>query len=248
MTRGTIAPAKAKTSSSKPSSEKPALKKSTPAKSATSSATPPRAQAADSVKPVPFTSIGYDGFLAKLPAKDKLNVERHVTALEEDSDGNRASTWKRLASTLLTLAPVAPKAGGQQTMQFFIPDGPTGKYRMQVFALQDLRDGKLVLYTPGVLEAVVKSGMLTPAGRTSADGGADDEEGPPNTYRIAKSHDSLRIEELDGRTENLQPFFKDMVGWNRKALRITLPASATPAQVGAVETICAIAARKWTTA
>ena len=37
--------------------------------------------------------------------------------------------------------------------------------------------------------------------------------------------------------------FKDLTGWNRKALRITLPPSASPAQVEAAELLCAIAAQ-----
>ena len=36
-----------------------------------------------------------------------------------------------------------------------------------------------------------------------------------------------------------------MLGWNRRAIRITLPATAKAAQVKAAETLCAIGAKKW---
>ena len=199
--------------------------------------------------PVEFEPISFETFLSKLSAKDRLNVERHAAALDEDSDPNRAKVWKGLACTLMALAPQSPKAGGQQNLQYFVPDGPSGKYRMQVFALQDLRDGKILIYTGAeALAAAVASGLLTGPGGANKGDDADEDSGPPNTYRIRKSHDALRIDEIDGRTENLQPVFKDMVGWNRKALRITIPAAATPAQVQAVETLCALSARKWTPA
>src|SRR5690242_6527896 len=109
--------------------------------------------------PVEFEPISFETFLSKLSAKDRLNVERHATALDEDSDPNRAKVWKSLACTLVALAPQSPKAGGQQNLQYFVPDGPSGKYRMQVFALQDLRDGKILIYTGGeALAAAVASG------------------------------------------------------------------------------------------
>ena len=43
-------------------------------------------------------------------------------------------------------------------------------------------------------------------------------------------------------------FYKDMTGWNRKAICVTLPAMASEAQVRAVENLCALAATEWATA
>ena len=59
---------------------------------------------------------------------------------------------------------------------------------------------------------------------------------------------ALVAQELDGKTLNPAPFYKDMLGWNRRALRITVGITATPDQLSAVETLCAMAARKWTAA
>src|SRR5687767_4099699 len=100
--------------------------------------------------PAPATATGpfdYEGFLAKLGAKDRLNVERHIAALEADRDPSHARNWKRLATSLMTLAGFAAKTNGQQTVQYFIADG---KYRMQVFAIQDLRDGVMTIYSGDV--------------------------------------------------------------------------------------------------
>jgi len=36
-----------------------------------------------------------------------------------------------------------------------------------------------------------------------------------------------------------------MLGWNRKAIRISLLTTATPAQLEAAEQLCTISARKW---
>jgi hypothetical protein len=36
-----------------------------------------------------------------------------------------------------------------------------------------------------------------------------------------------------------------MLGWNRKAMRITLALTPAPAQVEAAEALCALAARSW---
>src|SRR5437763_7004700 len=114
----------------------------------------PRGRTAAAVEVPP---ADYDGFLAKLSTKDRLNVERHVAALEAAGDSRHAETWRQMASTLFALAPNPIKSNGQQSLQFFIPDG---KYRMQVFALQDLRDGAIVIYCGNVLAQAVRDGLV----------------------------------------------------------------------------------------
>jgi hypothetical protein len=64
-------------------------------------------------------------------------------------------------------------------------------------------------------------------------------------YRVPASGELLRVEPLDGSSENPGAHFKDLTGWNRKALRITLPPSASPEQVEATELLCAIAAGRF---
>src|SRR3954469_3623942 len=101
----------------------------------------------------------FSEFLARLPAKDRANAERRGAALEAGPAPAAAGVWRRLACTLMTLAPHAAKLVGKQTVQFYIADG---KYRMQVFALEDLQDGNITIYCPDVLSQAVEAGLLVP--------------------------------------------------------------------------------------
>ena len=177
--------------------------------------------------------ISFDDFLAKLSAKDRTNAERHATALADNP--RHLELWRRLACSLMTLAPHAIKFNGQQSIQFYIPDG---KYRMQVFALEDLRDGKITIYCGNSLGEATDQGLLQK--RKAGD--------PENAVKIRGTDDTLAIDSLDGQTPNPSAFYKDMLGWNRKAIRITLQANATNVQVQAAENLCALSARKWLTA
>jgi hypothetical protein len=112
---------------------------------------------------------------------------------------------------------------------FYVVDG---RYRMQVFALEDMRNETLGVYCGDVLHAAIACGIL---GRHISG----------SQYQLADCHESLAITRLDGSTINPQPFFKDMVGWNRRALHIALPVAATAAQVRAVEQLCELSAQRW---
>ena len=191
---------------------------------------------ASSGAPVPITPADYPAFLAQLGVKDRSNIERHLATCEADPAGNGAAhsaNYRRLLCALGGLAPHAAKTHGQQAVQFYIPDG---KYRMQVFALEDQRDGNMLVYCEDVLEPALKSGLLR---------GPNEVAGQNNSYRIKGSIDSVKVDQLDGKTANPAPFYKDMLGWNRRAIRITVGATATADQRGAVEALCATAARKW---
>lgn len=178
-------------------------------------------------------AVDYDGLLAKLGPKDRTNVERHVLAAETERSPDHAQMWKRVATHLMTLASHAAKTTGQQSIQFFIADG---KYRMQVFALEDLRDGKMTIYAGNPLEDAIKQGLVTPPPKN---------ERETHAFGINGGKDKLIIEELDGKSLNPAPFYKDMLGWNRKAIRITLLTTATPAQLEVAEQLCTMSARKW---
>jgi hypothetical protein len=178
-----------------------------------------------------FVPMDYDAFLAKLTPKDRLNVERHVAAVEEQSTKAHAKLWKRLAATMMTLASHSAKANGQQSMQFYIQDG---KYRMQIFAMEDLRDGKIHVYATDASDEAVKAGVL----------GKPKTGDEPGTYRIASGKETLAVERLDGKVSNPAPFYKDMLGWNRRAAHITLPVMATDAQAEAAEKLLLLGARK----
>ena len=182
-------------------------------------------------KLVSLVPMAYDAFLLKLTPKDRLNVERHITAVEEQSTRAHAKLWKRLAVLMMTMAPHSAKANGQQSMQFYIQDG---KYRMQIFALEDLRDGTVHVYSTDALDEAVKAGLL---GKPKT----GDEEG---TFRIGTTKETLAAERLDGKVSNPAPFYKDMLGWNRRAVHVALPAMASDVQAEAVEKLLILGAKK----
>ena len=64
----------------------------------------------------------------------------------------------------MTLSPHAAKLVGKQTVQFYVADG---KYRMQVFALEDLQDGNITVYCPDVLTEAVEAGLLVRPGHAA---------------------------------------------------------------------------------
>jgi len=172
--------------------------------------------------------LTYGEFLEKLTPKERANAERHVADCQSEADPRHVALWQRLSSALMTLAGHSAKFNRRESLQFYIADG---KYRMQVFALEDLRDGKLTVYCGDVLELATRSGLL--ASRKSK---ADESK----TYSIGTSREDLEIEQLDGTTPNPANFYKDMLGWNRRAVRVIVPVTATDSQVRAVETLCAM--------
>ena len=177
--------------------------------------------------------VSLDEFLAKLSARDRTNVDRHLAAIEAAPEPKHLALWKRVAKTLATLAPHAVSTTGQQAISFFIADG---KYRMQVFALEDNRDGKLLIYTVDALDEAIKAQVLKPPPKGAAD---------PTALPISNGQ-VLNVEALTNEnTPNPSAFYKHMLGWNRKALRITLPHDATSQQIEATEQLCAIAAVRW---
>jgi hypothetical protein len=170
--------------------------------------------------------LDFEGFLNKLSPKDRINAERRAATIDTEAGEPRASLWRRLTASLMTLAPVC-KLVGKQTIQFYIPDG---KYRMQVFALEDLQDGNITIYCPNKLAEATEAGIIK----------ADASQ--PNMHTIKSAKQPIYIEPLDGNTPNPPDHVKDLVGWNRKAVKIILPQASTPEQIETAELICAIAA------
>ncbi len=179
-----------------------------------------------------------EAFLAKAGARDRVNIERHLAACDAEADPKHGTLWRRLACTLGTLAPQSIQTGGQHSVQFFVADG---KYRMQAFALEDPLDGTVFLYAPDVIGDAVKSSLLTER-NGSADG--------PRVYAVRGSKgETIVLDALTAsNTPNPPPHVKHMLGWNRKAIRITLPHNATEAQIAAAEKLCTLAARRWVSA
>lgn len=182
--------------------------------------------------PAQVTPMKYEALLAGLGDRDRGSLERQISAYEAKCGAASAERWRRLACVLRSLAPGPAKLGGSNSMQFFIPDG---KYRKQVFALQALSTGEIAVYVPDVLAEAIAHGILVEGKRDQTS----------NTYRLSETPDLLAIDALSAKTPNPDLFYKDMTGWNRKALRLTLPSRPSDAQIKAVEQICALAARAW---
>ena len=84
------------------------------------------------------------------------------------------------------------------------------------------------------LDEAVKSGLL----------GKSKPGDEPGTFRIAAGKETLAVERMDGKVSNPAPFFKDMLGWNRRAIHITLPNTATDAQADAACKLLVFGAKK----
>jgi hypothetical protein len=174
--------------------------------------------------------LDFQEVLTRLGPRDRLNVEKHLFICENEHEPAHAHLWQQLICVLMTLAPDHTKSFGRHALQFYVPDG---KYRMQVFALHDA-DGQISLYADDVLEEAVAAGLLTGPVMT-------------DTYRLGNSHEMLIIETLDANSCNAQPFFKDMLGWNRRAMRVHIPLGVSDNQLRVIQHLCASAAKTWVT-
>ncbi|MBC7784307.1 MAG: hypothetical protein H7144_10755 [Burkholderiales bacterium] len=182
----------------------------------------PAPMPASTTAPVLAEPGTFEAILSKLPAKDRVKAEKTMAAFEL-SDAPRAAMWRRLGALLMSLAGHAVKVSGPQSLQFFVADG---NYRKQIFALDDKAEIGATVYCTDVLDGAIKSGLVKVA--SEAD----------QTYSLGNSKDTLMIERLTGEGPEHPAFFKDMLSWNRRAIRISVPATATPLQVKTVETLC----------
>lgn len=174
----------------------------------------------------------FDAFLAKLSERDRGNIVRQLSAFEAESRGGHAKLFRRLAATLASLAPHGLQTKGQRAIQFFIADG---KYRLQLFALEDPHDDTLNIYSRDTTKEAVRAKVLGPLVRTEND---------INFYRVSeKSADVLQVEPLTAdKTTGAPDYYRHMLGWNRTAIRITLRATSSDAEISAAEALCALAA------
>jgi hypothetical protein len=203
-----------KKSSVAPSTPAPAVKKQAPAPAPTATGDP----AAD-----------FEALLARCGVKDRTNLEKHLALCDAEPHPGHAKLWRRLAGRLAALGSLPVQTAGPGVLLFFIPDG---KYRLQVFSLEDRRDGQLIVYTTDVLDQAVSKKILAKAG---------------GQYVVAGAKSVvINVEQIDAaNTPDPAPHYKHLIGWNRKAIRITLNANeADSPVVGAVEAICALAAKQ----
>jgi hypothetical protein len=181
---------------------------------------------------VKSNGTAFDAVLAKTGAKDRTHIQRHLTAADAEPEPAHAALWRKLAEMLAKLAPLPVIATGHTAVMFFVPDG---KYRMQGFALEDQSDGRIAVYLPDVLAEAIKKKILKK--------GSD-----PTEYAIVGSlRSTLRAEALDAQNTPEPPVHvKNMLGWNRKSLRVTLPILGTDkARLTALNELCKLAAKPW---
>lgn len=174
----------------------------------------------------------FDAVLAKTGAKDRTHIQRHLAAADAEPEPAHAALWRRLAEMLASLAPLPVTATGHTAVMFFVPDG---KYRMQAFALEDQNDSRIAVYLPDVLADAIKKKILKK--------GAD-----PTEFAVVGSlRSTLRAESLDAQNTPEPPVHvKNMLGWNRKSLRVTLPILGTDkARLNALHELCKLAAKQW---
>jgi len=176
--------------------------------------------------------VEFEAFLAKLTERDGRNVRSHITACEREETSDHTILWKRLACLLARLAPSAVRTTGQRALQFFASDGD---YRIQMFALEDTRDGKLLVYCPDTLEAATAGGVVRGPIRAQGQGMLYEASNVPGAM--------IEIEVLSAKgTADAPDYYKHLLGWNRRALKITVRTSASAAQVDACEALCRLAA------
>jgi len=173
-----------------------------------------------------------DALVARAGAKDRTHIQRHLAACDAEPDPAHGALWRRLAGTLSSLAPLPVQTAGHTAVLFFVPDG---KYRMQVFSLEDSGEGRLAIYMPDILAEALRKKLLK-------------KTGDAGEYAIS-ARATLHVEALDSQnTPEPAAHIKNMLGWNRKALRVTLPlVTADGPKVEAAEALCELAAKQWGT-
>lgn len=170
----------------------------------------------------------FEEVVTRLTGAGRASVERHLAKCEKNAKD--VLLWKYLVGLLGRLTPGAMPIAGSMAMRFFVPDG---KFKMQIFALEDLQNNELGLYCRDVRATAISQSVLDRPGAGS------------NLHKISggASGDWFSIETLTAAgTVSAPEYYKHMLGWNRTAIRITLPAVLTHAQMGALEEICNLAA------
>src|SRR4051812_42174822 len=99
---------------------------------------PKKVEAAPAAPTRHATGADLETFLARAGAKERAKIEKHLALRETETGPGFGKLWRKVASVLGGLAPLPAQTMGNLAVLFFIPDG---KYRMQVFALEDAGDG-----------------------------------------------------------------------------------------------------------
>ena len=170
----------------------------------------------------------YESFLERLSVKGRATVEKHDELTGGDAAEGFGSLWKRLAGGLGRLATHEIEMVGAQSVKYHIADG---KYRLQVFALEDTRKGTISVYLPNIVDRAIEKNILLA-------GSAD------RTYKIVGGDDSVQLELITAETRDMT-LCKAMVGWGRQALKVNVSVTAKEKHVRTVELLCELAAEAW---
>jgi len=172
--------------------------------------------------------------LARCGTRDRTNIEKPLAALDAEPDPTHAKLWRKFVAMLAALAPMPVTTVGTQALMFFIADG---KFRMQVFALEDKGEGRLGVYMPDVLDQAVKAKILFKSGENYLFGDASDRR-------------PINVQSMDASNMSDPPaYVKNLIGWNRKAIKLSPSALLidTP-ELGAAAALTALAAKQWAAA
>jgi hypothetical protein len=172
--------------------------------------------------------IDVDAVMIRLALRGPSAQARRL-AVSEQNNPRRAAAWQRLAMLMGSLASARPRVLAR-AMMFFIPDT---RYFQQVFSLDDAPDGSIVACCEDVLQAALDAGVLDP------------QPGQPHRHFVLGTPQAIYIEQLDGKSDNVPPHCNSMTGWNRRALKITLPSSPAAEQIDAAAILCALSSLRW---
>jgi hypothetical protein len=171
---------------------------------------------------------GLEPLVAMASVSDRRKIIKHYELCEAESERGHAEKWKRLAVTLAKLAPKALNTIGSLSMRFYRADG---KYRRQLFALEDLRDGKITIYAANVVKKAIAARLVRPPSQADS-----------HLFSVRGTDELLEVESL-ATTNADPPLYKDMLGWNRTAMRIAIPSSANEVQLKVAEQLCELSAQ-----
>jgi hypothetical protein len=191
------------------------------------------AQSRSTIRSKSMTSLAakFEPVLDRAGVKERTKIEKHLAVCDAEANAAHGQLWRRMAAILGELAPLAIQSAGHNAWKFFIPDG---KFRMQVFAMEDSFDGMLRIYIPDVLNDAVKAKILA---KTST----------PQTFAVDGSSTQLKIESLGvAEASAAPPHYQHMLGWNRKALRVNVPTVKTDEKLyAAVQALAQLASKSW---
>ncbi|MFI5380495.1 MAG: hypothetical protein ACHRHE_14455 [Tepidisphaerales bacterium] len=173
----------------------------------------------------------FESLLTRLNPKARVAVDKHLE-LSHDAALGHGKYWKRLAGLLGRLAPHVVEVKGT-ALKFHIADG---KYRQQVFALEDSRQGTIRVYMGDVVKAALARGIL----------GASDNRSFPV---MGDAGTRVELQEVSsGENKPGQEFFRPMLGWGRRAVFTDVSVHAEEKQVRVVEVLCELTAEAWSAA